>query len=189
VPAQSSAAKTFGLVSIVLGSVYGVWSGVAILQAAMMLRMRTPSFASGEAEVQATLERTRALMETSARVEIAQSSVMLVMNVVLVVAGVLLLEGSETGRRVLCGWSVAALFVLVGRAIGFELVIFPMMTSALAAASRGLMDDQAGRMGAFMRLSTYGTLLVMAVFPVTTFFTMRSRTIRAALAATQALAS
>lgn len=181
VAAPTSAAKIFGLVSIVLGAVYGMWAAVGVLQAAMMSRMTgAPPFAPGDAEAQALSESSHRLMEISARLELVQGSVMLLMNVVLVVAGVLLLQHRDAGRRILIGWSIAALLVLLGRAAAFELVLFPLATGTFAAATKG-MDDYTSTMRVMMRASTYGALLVMAVFPVATFFVMRSRGVRAAL--------
>lgn len=183
-PAPSSATKTFGLVSVVLGAVYGVWSVVAVLQAALMSGMSTvPPAPAGDAEAQVLSENARRLMEASVRLELRQGSVMLVMNIVLVVAGTLLFHNREVGRRLLIGWSIAALFVLLGRAAAFELVVFPLTMSTFSAAAKG-MDDYTGTMRLMMRASTYGGLLVMAVFPVTTFFVMRSRGVRAALSPT-----
>jgi hypothetical protein len=146
----------FGILAIVFASLNALGNAAGVAQS---IFMRSTLLAPAATEPDPAFDAMRAMMIASTKIALGQGSVMLVMDGVLFVIGILLLKRHDLGRRLAIGWAVAAFVVLVGRALAFELVLMPALAPVMAPL-------QSSFMAVWTRLSTYGVLVFLAVFPV-----------------------
>ena len=168
------------------------WGTVAVALAAANGLSNLISLGSGLA-FRAPTEAPPALLEsfTTMRELLVlggvQSAVMVVMDVVLLAAGVLLLVQRDLGRRLAVGWSCAAIAVVIGRGLLFELLAWPL-TARLMAPALAIAQDGAGAAAGrfdwvllYARINAYVTLAVLLAFPVALLVAMTRPTMKRSL--------
>jgi hypothetical protein len=146
-----------------------VWTVLQSALSASRLRSGYGSVPGASPDTEAMLSALRDYTELGLRVGAVQAGVMLAMSVALFVIGLFLYQRREIGRKAALVWSVVAFFVLAGRAVVFELVLWPAFERFMEVSKIGALSGVSrygGWMGGFARGGTYLTLLFMAAYPI-----------------------
>lgn len=173
--------KAFGVVAIVMAVLNGLGNVFAILMAALEGAggATTPAPAA-LAPLATTLQALAEQAAMARKVNAVEGGVMLLMDAALIVVGILLLQRRELGRVSAIAWAITALAVLAARAVAFEIFLWPKIQRVFASIlSAPAMPSAFGFMGSFAHVSSYLSLLGMALFPICCLCVMSLASVKA----------